>query len=63
VPYQGGEVAGQRGTVLSAEDTVATWAALDGGGAQVALHTVPGGGHTWPDGASVLIGQFFSAHR
>src|SRR5437764_12848910 len=30
VPYAGGEVRGQRGDLLSAADTAARWAALDG---------------------------------
>lgn len=82
IPYDGGPFAGVGGgtTVLSAPDSVARWAQLNGcstppmltspepgirlttysgcrGGARVALRTIVGGGHAWPDGIGELVAQ------
>ncbi|HET6579695.1 MAG TPA: PHB depolymerase family esterase [Gemmatimonadales bacterium] len=106
LPYAGGGVAGVRGSVLSARESIAFWAKLAGcgeapavteepdrvrdgtrvqltayagcrDGRGVELHTVQGGGHTWPGGppvgrsvgrvsreidATALIWEFFARH-
>lgn len=106
LPYAGGGVAGGRGSVLSARESIAFWAKVAGcgqapavteepdrvrdgtrvqltayagcrDGRGVELHTVQGGGHTWPGGppvgrsvgrvsreidATELIWAFFARH-